>query len=520
MFCEECGAQLEAGARFCENCGAQIDQAASGAGSAPEPVAEPVAVPAKKAGGGAESGVIVTRLSALAEQLNCSSQELSDKIAEYVAFKKERGVDYSLIDLQNSGPSVDSVISALKEKLEANPFKYVFILGNEEIINVAKWENKSEDSDPLVPSDFAYTSLSSSSPWDGVDMGIDKMLCVGRLPSYAGESLSKFASYFENAMKADGAFSSLKYYGLSAKVWGNESAYEFKKFSSRAVDVSPNVTCEDVGQRINGDENILFFNLHGSDETKYWYGQEDSSYPEAFAPENLDAVKTPFFLGVEACYGARYAGNLDESQSVIVKAMQSGCLAALGSSMIAYGTPEPNGSCADFIIGEYLKEICLGSSAGDAHLAGIDRLFSESDDFSDTETKTLAEFSLYGDPSASTGKSSAGASLKTAFSSPLISASLASFAKKKAAGRYVSLPDIRAAVQMNLAQVDEKIAQMINKHVYSFYKELEGVEAKTFRFSSKDLWQSIYQKKINAINKTVKVYYDSAGRIKKELESK
>ena len=510
MFCEECGAKLEDGARFCENCGAQINQDAA--------VDVPLASPAKKAGGNAESGVIVTRLASLAEQLNCSSQELCNKISEYVAFKKERGVDYSLIDLQDSGPSVDSVISVLEEKLASKPFKYVFILGNEEIINVAEWENNSKDSDPFVTSDFAYTSLSSSSPWDGVQTGIDKMLRVGRLPSYAGESLSKFASYFENAMKADGSFLELKYYGLSAKVWKNESAYEFKKISNRALDLSPAVTCADVGKRISGNENILFFNLHGSDETKYWYGQEDSSYPEAFAPENLAAMKTPYFLGVEACYGARYTGNLDESQSIIVKAMQTGCLAALGSSMIAYGTPEPTGSCADFIIGQYLKEICLGSSAGDAHLAGINRLFSESGDFSDTETKTLAEFSLYGDPSANIGKSPAGTSLKTAFSSPLISASLASSANKKTAGHYVSLPDIRAAVQMNLAQVDEKIADAINKHVYSFYKELEGVEAKTFRFSSKDLWQSIYQKKIGAINKTVKIYYDSVGHIKKELE--
>ena len=73
MFCEECGAKLEDGARFCENCGAQINQDAA--------VDVPLASPAKKAGGNAESGVIVTRLASLAEQLNCSSQELCNKIS-------------------------------------------------------------------------------------------------------------------------------------------------------------------------------------------------------------------------------------------------------------------------------------------------------------------------------------------------------------------------------------------------------------------------------------------------------
>ena len=65
----------------------------------------------------------------------------------------------------------------------------------------------------------------------------------------------------------------------------------------------------------------------------------------------------------------------------------------LGSSKIAYGTSNPPGSCADFVIGEFLKQIKNGVLAGDAHVFGIKRLVQESYDFDDSEIKTVAEFS-------------------------------------------------------------------------------------------------------------------------------
>ena len=161
------------------------------------------------------------------------------------------------------------------------------------------------------------------------------------------------------------------------------------------------------------------------------------------------------------------------------------------------------------------KEICAGATAGKSHIAGIRRLFEESSDFSDTEIKTLAEFSLYGDPSISTGRRSDGCSLKTQFSSSLITSS-----RKGVNGLHISMPDIRSSVEMSLAEVDSKIASIINEHVYSTHKELCGITPKTFKFSNKDLWQSVYEKQIGVIQKIVKVYYDKKGTIKKELESK
>jgi len=508
MFCEECGAKLEEGARFCENCGAVVNGSAEHFSDSQKSEI-------------LEKGVLLTRLSVLASQLSCSKQELSEKIGRYIEYKKTRGIQYSLIDVASS--SVSDVVSLLKNLRSKNEFKYVFILGNEKVIEVSEWENKSGDSDSSVTSDLAYSSLNTSSPWEIQKYDFEKFLLVGRLPSYDGETFEEFCAYFKNAMISEESFEKLKTYGLSAAVWKQESDYEYRKIASSTTDSSPDITLNSVSSRIDADSNILFFNLHGSSVAKFWYGQQGSSYPEAFSPENLSVLKMPYFLGVEACYGARYIGNLGKTDSIVVRAMQSGCIALLGSSKIAYGTPNPTGSCADLMVGEFLKQICAGKTAGDSHLAGIHRLFNESKDFSDTEIKTLTEFSLYGDPSSSTGNQTKFGQKSFSSHSSLLSSRIEPLNAKfvgHARGLYVQIPDIRSQIEMSLCEVDSKIKAIINRHVYSFHKELAGIEPKTYKFSNREMWQSIYTKQIGAVEKTVKVYFDKYGTIKKELESK
>lgn len=521
MFCEECGSPLEPGVRFCENCGTPVPQ---------DEVIENTnrtsdfslfqfntidwegSYSQFSNGISGEKAIIVTSLNRLCSQLNCSCEVLLCEITKYAEFCADNGIVYSLLDMDNqkvvssNSCSIENVINALSKICAVDKPKYVFILGNENVIQVAEWKNESGDSDATVTSDLAYQTLNLTSPWDGHNYVFNEVLRVGRLPSYNGESLDKFTSYFTNAMNSKMSFSNLQAYGLSAKVWKNESDYEFKNLSPSVTDSSPIVSKDTVEGRISHDANLLLFNLHGSEQTKYWYGQEGDSYPEAFEPKCIDTIRKPFFLGVEACYGARYIGNLNEQESIVVKAMQSGCIGLLGSSKIAYGTSNPPGSCADFVIGEFLKQIKNGVAAGDAHVLGIQRLCRETKDIDDAEIKTIAEFSLYGDPSQRTMYGSGGA--KSIFG--------------KAFGRsiHVDVPDIRAAVKMNLAQIDEKINTLINEHVYQKFAYMRGTEPKTYKMEGKDLYQSIYQKQDLTFNRIVKVYFDKNGKIKKELESK
>ncbi len=529
MFCEECGVQLEPGARFCENCGTPVPQ---------EDIKECIDsqetyIPFKFDSNDwassykkynqtvqGEKGIIVTSLKKLCSQLKCSNDSLLDEIINYTAYCATYGIFYSFLDMDNQAVvdsnscSVANVTNAMNRICNISKPKYVFILGNENVINVSEWKNESGDSDDTVTSDLSYQTLNLTSPWNGHNYVFADVLRVGRLPSYEGESFEKFTSYFETVKNCGSSFSNLKAYGLSAKVWKNESDYEYKSIATSVTDSAPNVSNDTVESRIDKDTNLLFFNLHGSNQTKYWYGQEADSYPEAFEPRNIDTICKPFFLGVEACYGARYIGNLTEQDSIVIKAMQSGCVAMLGSSKIAYGTSNPPGSCADFVIGEFLKQIKNEVSAGDAHVFGIKRLVQESYDFDDSEIKTVAEFSLYGDPAQRINFSSSKTYVEESNSAKNI------FGKPFGRTIHVDIPDIRTVVKMNLAQVEDKIKTLINEYVYQHFSYMRGIEPKTYKLEGKDLYQSIYQKPDSNICKTVKIYFDKNGKIKKELESK
>lgn len=508
MFCEECGTELEPGARFCENCGTPVPQEE-----------KHIAF---------ENGVIVTNLKKLSSQLGTSPDSINKLLSEYIDFSKQRGISYSLLNLENQNDlTVDKVIYALNQATLSSKIKYVFILGNEEIIPVTEYHNESGDSDEKVPSDLPYTVLDKTSPWSGIKYAFDKMLRTGRLVSYNGESFEKFAAYFKNVMHYQNSFPAITSYSLSAKVWKNETDYEYKKISvpyNKACDSSPEVNVSTVENYIPKDANLLMFNLHGSNQTKFWYGQQEQEFPEAFEPKNIDALKAPFIIGVEACYGANYTGGFTEENSILVKALHKGCFSLLGSSRIAYGTSEPQGNNADFMIGEFLKQIKDGTSAGDAHVAGIKRVICDSKDFSDVEIKTIAEFNLFGDPSVSAGSfAKSQEESETSSSSSTTSTSSSKSFGSNIPSLNVNMPDIRQAVRLSLAKVDSKIETAINTYVYEKYAFMKDSIPTTYRIEGKDLFQSIYSTKgakDGIINQTVRVYYDRNGTIKKEAESK
>ncbi len=507
MFCEECGTELDPGARFCENCGTPVPQEEKHISF--------------------ENGVILTNLNKLASQLGTTQDSINNLLSEYIDFCKQRGISYSLLNLDNQNSiTVDKVISTLKARSLSEKIKYVFILGNEEIIPVIEYHNESGDQDEKVPSDLPYSILENTSPWNGINYSFDKMLRTGRLVSYSGESFEKFSAYFKKVMHYQNSFPGIKPYSLSAKVWKNETDFEYKKIKEsylKDCDSSPEITVSTVENFIPNDTNLLMFNLHGSNQTKFWYGQDGQEFPEAFSPQNINALTGPFVIGVEACYGANYSGGFTEDNSILVKAMQSGCISLLGSSRIAYGSSEPEGNNADFMIGEYLKQIKNGVSAGDAHIAGIQRVVCDSKNFSDVEIKTIAEFNLFGDPSISTGLF---AKEQTVSATQSSSSSTSSSTKSFNTGfplLNVNMPDIRRAVRLSLAKVDSKIETAINTYVYEKYAFMKGSIPKTYRVEGKDLFQSIYTTqgaKGGIINQTVRIYYDRNGAIKKEMESK
>ncbi|MBO4633263.1 MAG: zinc ribbon domain-containing protein [Lentisphaeria bacterium] len=529
-FCENCGQRLEDGAAFCENCGTKTD---GGFVFGDKTISESDVdsgfsvfadhdwrdrwLKAAQSVTGRELGIIVTRERRLVEALSMSDPApLRECVGRYINAAKQRGVVYHYLDLElfDSNGNLRSNLSILQQIVDVARPKYLFLLGDQSVMAVGEWENQTGDSDEEVFGDLPYLLLDDTSPWDGQDFRFKDSLRVGRLPNGADDGFNSFRQYLEYAAVNIGKTAPLSPYGLSALVWEPESQAEFSHISKENVDTSPDFTIDDPNCGYQ-NANLLYFNLHGSEQNACWYGQDGKDYPPAFSPQLLCEVLAPNYIGVEACYGAQYGNDLETDESILLTALHCGCISFLGSSKIAYGTSEPEGTCADIIIGEYIRGIAAGKCSGDAFAAGLQKLV-ETSDLDDSDCKTIAEFSLYGDPSACTGKNP---NISTAKS---LMKGFCGVPK----GLHIPMPDIRRATRLALVDVNAKISAMIDDFAKKNYLSKYGgeesfqVTSKTFRLPTLGLNQKIYSVKSSSANHFVKVYFDDNGSVKKSCCSK
>ena len=433
-FCEECGKPLEPGLQFCEYCGAKIDEEAI-----LHYFQETI-----------ESGIVYTNLSLLSKKLNTTVLTLSNSIECFINTARRRGVDYTLVDVSATFASVGSIESHIKELelivQKLHP-KYLFILGSSDVIPSIKWENEASDwmSDSEISSDLPYATLDTNSPFSGQEYDfLSNSLRVGRLPNI------DFNTYFDNIAYRTKDCESINKFAETAKVWVNVTKDICSKYgANHNVITSPDYEVSSTIEMLPLDTDLMFFNLHGSNLTKYWYGQWNDSYPEAVAPFTFKQLYRPYFLAVSACYGADYEDReLDES--ILLSALSGKCISFLGSSCIAFGRQDPPGSCADVIAEEYLTELCNGSSAGDS-LAAARQAISKG--ISPEEIKTLAEFSLYGDPSLRLIESNS-----NDFSSKTVDVPFKN-------GINVPIPNTSKAIKLELCTVNQKIAGLIEETI-------------------------------------------------------
>ena len=525
-YCEQCGARLAMDVRFCEECGTpvadeNVETLAVGQDETPKSDAglcflgrgwknEWFSFSQGHTGG--ELGLILTRESALLDDVSSDAAQLHSLVADYIRSAARRNVRYAYLNLDNicsaedSMGDVASTIAVLSRVAEIACPKYLFILGSERVIDFVRWENQSKDGDADVDSDLCYATLSDDSPWDEQTCAFRNMICVGRLPTYPGESYESFASYFKNVTASETGVPDVVPYGLSALVWESESNHVFKEVSAVPVDTSPTVTVRSVEGQMESRCNLLYFNLHGSNMTEFWYGQSGGEYPEAFQPSALLGLSGPYVLGVEACYGARWAEGLTPSDSILLTALENHCLAMLASSRIAYGTSMPEGSCADIMIGQFVHHVAKGRSAGEAHLEGILKLCANPEQMDDSDVKTLAEFALYGDPSVRLVMPQTKSIILDAF-------------------RPVQIPDVRAAVSMELARVDSRIEGLIDDLVrhqlFPGFGEIiaQARVQKVFKMAS-GMNQKIYHAEHSGWHMVARVYFDDRGCVHKAVMSK
>ena len=500
-FCYNCGTELHPDDIFCPSCGVRIVEDSN----AEEEISifscdwrnECRALGRKEAG--IPYGLIITDFPALASEIADSSEEyLIDTLRQYIKERRRAGsAAYWLLDVSRilKEKTADSIVRLLAEIHGTFPFSYLFIIGGRGVIPSIIYDDITE-TDRDIDSDLCYRLLSAASPWKGIS-GSSACISAGRLPTWNGESRAEFCSYFMAVSSLRPETASRDAFGLSAAEWEDTSRFVFSSFSERDIFLSP-----DGGDKLHvpmSGDRLLYFNLHGAVQasSKHWYGQDGNSYPIAFSPSSFSLLSGTYAVGVEACYGARYSGYAKD-ESALLTAITGGCLSFLGSSRIAYGSAEGRGTCADIIVGEFLRRFSAGSSAGNAFAEASATLLRDAP--GELEMKTLMEFSLYGDPS--------------------LAFTVSGRVQKSMERSHIRMPDVRGLVLDRLRNADSIISAKLRKLIDDKYVYMKGIEPRLYRRGATGENLALYQKDTGLLSAVVAVVTDRDGGILREYVSR
>ena len=303
---------------------------------------------------------------------------------------------YGLSPVASDSPEkIKELIDGLEEKL--NP-RHILILGGPSIIPFFSLTNPAGfDGDRIVHSDSPYASRDS-------DYLIPER-SLGRLPDAKESELPFFLSLLSatasRVRRADKVS-----FGMTANVWtdASQAVYVPIKNAGEILELSPPVRHGDLPVAKLNRKGYYYFNLHGGEDTANWYGQEGSSYPVAFTPDNIqDAEVRNAVVCCEACYGANIVDKgVDEALSLKFLARDAACF--VGSTKIAYGPIEAPSTEADLLVLKFFERIKEGLTFGDAFMKAKQDFARECiaarSRLDMTEKKTLIEFVLFADPSS------------------------------------------------------------------------------------------------------------------------
>lgn len=520
FYCENCGIELREGIQFCEECGS--------------PVSNYILSENIQCGGllhnlfertdwekswrtvvsdghkeGSSIGIILINTHDCPDLNN-----ITTALNEFITAKWKQGVRYYCLDLNteivcriNGDSNIDSILPVLHAIYKIAVPDYLMIIGNTESISGKQWENHADEFDEYVCSDLPYLTMDLISPWDGRKYDFDRTVLTGRIPSCARNGFSEACSYLKNYVNFEHP-TELIPFGLSAFQWKGVSEEIYRQLGSQLL-LSPEIEVDYFNQvgiaTINGgkEPNLLYFNLHGSDHENYWYGERDSHKPRAFASTGLPK-KNGYVIGVEACYGANQFDENKQPKSILLEAIQNGCLAFVGSDTIAYGGARRGQVfCADVMISRFLFGIKEGKSVGQAFLDAKKELWS-SKHKDDALIKTCAQFALYGDPSATLVRK-----------------------KQHIVGNYsayrnicVPIPDIGTAVRISQVKVNVQIETRLNQYIGRNYTSFHGIQPKYYKVHGTQLTQAMYTKREENMVQVLKLYYDQNGNIEREYLSR
>ena len=363
--------------------------------------------------------VIVTNLTALKSKYGAAGvKKINAAIKTLIAADKTRGFQTRLIALDSAsamkavkGKKVTDAadpkqnkqaIDAIYTKLVPD---YTMLLGSIDVIPHQDLRNPmfgGDDPDEFAYGDLPYSCAAGYSK--EVKDFIGPTRVVGRLPDLTGASdpayllgLLAAAATWKSLTPADYA----PHFAISAAVWKGSTELSLQKLfgSSSALLLAPpggpGWTPAQLAKRSH------FINCHGAEADPQFYGQKGSSYPVSHRAAHVAGkITAGTVAAVECCYGAQlYDPALASGQAGIGNTyLGNGAYGYFGSSTIAYGPAVGNGS-ADLLCQYFLRRVAAGASLGRATLEARLEFAGGIAELDPVDLKTIAQFSLLGDPS-------------------------------------------------------------------------------------------------------------------------
>jgi hypothetical protein len=195
------------------------------------------------------------------------------------------------------------------------------------------------------------------------------------------------------------------HFGLSTQSWRASTALSLTNLFGSADALQTSPPGGPRWSRAALRRRAHFINCHGAHVDFRFYGENAA---ETVQPTALSAlfigrerrVREGTVVAAECCFGAELYDPRQARGHVGIcnTYLYHGAYGFFGSSTIAYGPPDGNGS-ADLICQYFLERVLRGASLGRAALEARLQFVRAASVLDPVDLKTLAQFSLLGDPS-------------------------------------------------------------------------------------------------------------------------
>jgi hypothetical protein len=371
--------------------------------------------------------IIVSNRAALTAKYGSAGVgKIRQAVKALIAADAKRGIKSRLVYLDDAvsmksfkGKAVTDPTDARKNKEAIDAiFKtgdpdYLMILGAPDVVPHQDMANPTfvpnDDPDKFAYGDLPYACDTPYSRDIATFKGPTRV--VGRLPDLTrkvganGEatspdhliSLLGFAEKFTSRDVAEYG----KFFGLSTHSWRKSTQLSLSNtFGNHdALTIAPPGGPPHTAALMSPLAH--FINCHGGQTDPNFYGEKSNSQPISLTSDSIKKkIKPGTVAAVECCYGAELYDSitLELPLPICQRYLIQGAYGYFGSSTIAYGPAEGNGA-ADLITQYFLLAVLGGASIGRAALTARQKFVEQTGELDPVDLKTLAQFSLLGDPS-------------------------------------------------------------------------------------------------------------------------